>query len=169
MSRKQHRGSGLPRAATDKAGDIRQATLSYDNWMRSASSSVRSWVSSRLRRSSSRYSGIVFVAMAAVWQNRPRPSCPIVTTRWQFEGCHENRMRAVYRRLTASLTHRCEISRKAVTGAECFRETVCTRRLDLLTFTVSITCVARGIPRVAVHWSSWQPWTLFLYADQECF
>ena len=36
------------------------------NWMRSASSSVRSRVSSRRLRSSSRYSGIVFVAMAAV-------------------------------------------------------------------------------------------------------
>ena len=51
------------------------------DWMRAASFSVRNVVSSRLRRSSARYSGIVFVVMAAVCQNCPRPSCPIVTTR----------------------------------------------------------------------------------------
>jgi hypothetical protein len=50
-------------------------------WMRAASSSVRSSVSARFRRSSSRYSGIVLVAMAIVWQNYPRPSCPILPTR----------------------------------------------------------------------------------------
>ncbi len=50
-------------------------------WMRAASSSVRSSVSARFRRSSSRYSGIVLVVMAVVWQNYPRPSCPILATR----------------------------------------------------------------------------------------
>jgi hypothetical protein len=49
--------------------------------MRAASSSVRSSVSARFRRSSSRYSGIVLVAMAIVWQNYSRPSCPILPTR----------------------------------------------------------------------------------------
>ena len=42
MSKKRHSGSGLPRAATDKAGDIRQATLSYDNWMRSCTTVILS-------------------------------------------------------------------------------------------------------------------------------
>src|ERR1039458_8439308 len=42
MSKKQHRRSGLPRAATDKAGDIRQATVSYDNWMRSCTTVILS-------------------------------------------------------------------------------------------------------------------------------
>src|ERR1019366_6464940 len=50
-------------------------------WMRAASSSVRSSVSARFRRSSSRYSGIVLVVMAVVWQNCPRPRCPILATR----------------------------------------------------------------------------------------
>ena len=34
MSKKQHGSSGLSGAVTDDAGDIRQATVSYDNWMR---------------------------------------------------------------------------------------------------------------------------------------
>ena len=42
MSKKQHSGSGLPTAATDKAGDIRQATLSYDNWTRSCTTVILS-------------------------------------------------------------------------------------------------------------------------------
>src|ERR1035437_1359361 len=42
MSKKQHRGSGLPRAATDKAGDIRQATVGYENWMRSCTTVILS-------------------------------------------------------------------------------------------------------------------------------
>jgi hypothetical protein len=50
-------------------------------WMRAASSSVRNSVSARFRRSSSRYSGIVLVVMAVVWQNYPRPGCPILATR----------------------------------------------------------------------------------------
>src|ERR1035441_2710368 len=50
-------------------------------WMRAASSSVRSSVYARFRRSSSRYSGIVLVVMAVVWQNYPRPRCPILATR----------------------------------------------------------------------------------------
>src|SRR5664280_3896569 len=50
-------------------------------WMRAASSSVRSSVSARFRRSSSRYSGIVLVVIAVVWQNYPRPSCPLLATR----------------------------------------------------------------------------------------
>src|ERR1035438_597682 len=42
MSKKQHSSSGLPKAATDKAGDIRQATVSYDNWMRSCTTVILS-------------------------------------------------------------------------------------------------------------------------------
>jgi hypothetical protein len=50
------------------------------DWMCAASSSVRSSVSARFRRSSSRYSGIVLVAMAIVWQNYPARAvqfCPL--------------------------------------------------------------------------------------------
>lgn len=49
-------------------------------WMRAASAAIRSSASSRCRRSSSRYSGIVLVVMASVWQNYPRPSCLILVT-----------------------------------------------------------------------------------------
>ena len=42
MSKKQHSTSGLLMAATDKAGDIGQATLSYDNWMRSCTTVILS-------------------------------------------------------------------------------------------------------------------------------
>jgi uncharacterized protein (DUF2252 family) len=42
MSKKQHGSSGLSRAVTDDAGDIRQATVSYDNWMRSRTTVILS-------------------------------------------------------------------------------------------------------------------------------
>jgi hypothetical protein len=50
-------------------------------WMRAASSAIRSSVSLRFRRSSSRYIGIVLVVMVPVWQNYLRPSWPILATR----------------------------------------------------------------------------------------
>jgi hypothetical protein len=50
MSKKQHSGAGLPMAATDRAGDIRQATLSYDNWMRSCTTVILSDLRLKHRR-----------------------------------------------------------------------------------------------------------------------
>ena len=38
---------------------------------------------------SSRYSGIVFVVMARVWQNYPRPSWSLWATSWQFTDSHD--------------------------------------------------------------------------------
>lgn len=53
-------------------------------WMRAASSAIRSSASTRFRRSSSRYVGIVLVVIEPVWQKYLRPSCPILATRTMY-------------------------------------------------------------------------------------
>jgi hypothetical protein len=68
-------------AALTTDGNASLGCLAVRWWMRAASSSILCRASLPFWRSSSRYSGIVFVVMARVWQNYPRPSCPILVTR----------------------------------------------------------------------------------------
>jgi hypothetical protein len=70
MSKKQHSNSGLPRAATDKAGDIRQATVSYDNWMRSCTTVILSDLRlkhERMKESSFLFLRGTFYRWAQLW------------------------------------------------------------------------------------------------------
>ena len=70
MSKKQHSSSGLPRAATDKAGDHRQATVGYDNWMRSCTTVIVSDLRlkhERMKESSFLFLRGTFYRWAQLW------------------------------------------------------------------------------------------------------